>query len=138
MKPTAALLIVAALVVAAVPQFTDCLSQGLTLQLANGATAPMKCHWSALAMIALGVPLAGVGALLALSKRRESQRNLGLVATLLGVFIILTPTSLIGVCANPAHLCNAVMLPTLILSGGIVAALGLGTTIYALRRPEVA
>jgi hypothetical protein len=138
MKVVAAILVVAALVVAVVPQFTDCLSQGLTLQLANGTTTPMKCHWSALAMVALGVPLAGVGTLLALSKRRESQRNLGLMAALLGVFIVLTPTVLIGVCANPAHLCNAVMRPTLILSGVIAAVLGLGTSFFSVRRPEVA
>lgn len=138
MKAVAAILIVAALVMAVVPQFTDCLSQGLTLQLANGTSAPMKCHWTSMAMIGIGIPLVGVGALLGFSKRRESQRNLGLMAALLGVSAILVPTVLIGVCANPAHLCNSIMRPTLILSGVIAAALGLGTYFFAERMPEPA
>ncbi len=138
MRVVAAILIIAALVVAIVPQFTDCLSQGRTLQLANGNTTPMKCHWTAQAMIALGTLLAGVGVLLAFSKRRESQRHLGLLAGLSGVVVVLVPTVIIGVCANNAMLCNSLMQPILILSGVITAALGMGVAVVSQRSPEVA
>ncbi len=136
MKAIAAVLIVAALVIAIVPQFTDCLSQGRSLALANGSTAPMKCHWTAQAMIVLGTILAGIGALLAFSKRRESHRSLGLLAALAGALVALVPTVIIGVCANNAMLCNSLMQPVLILSGVIVAVIGFGTSISAMRRQE--
>ncbi|MBI4785500.1 MAG: DUF4418 family protein [Chloroflexi bacterium] len=138
MKVVAAILVIAALVIAIVPQFTDCLSQGRSLTLANGNTVPMKCHWTAQAMIALGIILAGIGAAVGFSKRRESQRNLGLLAALTGALVVLVPTVIIGVCANDAMLCKSLMQPILILSGVIVAAVGMGTSIFSVRRPELA
>ena len=55
-------LVIFALGIAIVPHFTDCFSQGSVLKLANGNTQPMKCHWTAQAEIAVGVPLAGPSA----------------------------------------------------------------------------
>jgi hypothetical protein len=49
-------LIVIALAIAIIPAFTDCQSQGRSLALANGGTTAMKCHWTAQAEIASGVP----------------------------------------------------------------------------------
>jgi hypothetical protein len=98
----------------------------------------MKCHWTSMAMIGLGIPLVGIGTLLGFSKRRESRRNLGIMAALLGLSAILVPTTLIGVCANPDMICNSVMRPTLILTGTIVAAFGVGTSVFAVRQREVA
>jgi hypothetical protein len=56
-------LVVVAIAIAVVPHFTDCLSQGHLVTLANGATQPMKCYWPAQAEIAVGIPFAGVGIL---------------------------------------------------------------------------
>lgn len=96
MKAVVVIIVLIALVISIVPQFTDCLSQGLSIQLANGTSLPMKCHWTAMAMIGVGIPLAGAGALLGWSKRRETRRNLGFLVALLGVSAILVPTVLIG------------------------------------------
>ena len=53
MKVIGGLLIALALLVAIVPMFTDCASQGRSLTLANGREIPMKCHWTGLAELAL-------------------------------------------------------------------------------------
>jgi hypothetical protein len=40
-------LVVIALGIAIIPQFTTCESQGKIITLANGNTIPMKCTWTA-------------------------------------------------------------------------------------------
>jgi hypothetical protein len=42
----------------------------------------------------------------------------------LGLFVILLPTTLIGVCAKADMLCHALMKPVLTLTGIVVVALG--------------
>ncbi len=120
-------LIVLALVIAIVPQFTDCLSQGRSLTLQNGSTTPMKCHWTAIAEIGAGAMLGLTGLLMLRSKQKETDRSLGVMGIGAGALAIALPTVLIGVCGNPAMMCNMVMRPTLILAGtlAIVASLGL-------------
>ena len=136
MKIAAALIVVLALVIGLVPQFTDCQSQGKALTLQNGKTVPMKCHWTAIAEIGMAVPLLGLGAVTAVSKRKESRRILAGFGALLGVFVILLPTALIGVCASADMLCNSVMKPTLILSGILVIAISAVTMILSERQME--
>ena len=90
MKVIASILIVLALVVGIVPQFTDCAAQGRPpLELANGKTVPMKCAWTAQAEIATGSLLGLTGILLFISKRKETQRALGFLGDALGIFIVL-------------------------------------------------
>ena len=136
MKIAAALVIVLALVIGLVPQFTDCQSQGRALALQNGKTVPMKCHWTAIAEIGMAVPLLGVGAVTAVSKRKESRRIIAGFGALLGFFVILLPTALIGVCASADMLCNSVMKPTLILSGILIMAISAATLIMSERQTE--
>jgi Domain of unknown function (DUF4418) len=136
MKIAAALVIVLALVIGLVPQFTDCQSQGRALVLQNGKTVPMKCHWTAIAEIALAVPLFGLGAVMAFSKRKESRRIIAGLGALLGIFVILLPTALIGVCASADMLCNSVMKPTLIMSGILTIAISAAMVIYSERQAE--
>jgi hypothetical protein len=136
MKIAAALVIVLALVIGLVPQFTDCQSQGKALTLQNGKTVPMKCHWTAIAEIGMAVPLLGVGTVMGVSKRKESRRIIAGLGALLGIFVILFPTRLIGVCASADMLCNSVMKPTLILSGILIIAISAATLIMSERQVE--
>lgn len=111
--------IVLALAIGLLPVFTDCQSQGRSLQLANGKTVPMKCHWTGIAEIGVAVPLLLVGIFDITSKRKETFNLLSLMGVVLGALVILFPTVLIGVCANPEMLCNMVMKPGLVLSGSL-------------------
>lgn len=117
MKVFGAIMVILALVTAALPQFTDCQSQGRALTLQNGKTVPMKCHWTAEAEMALGGTLLALGGLVYFNKRRETLRSLAILGGVLGVFVILVPANLIGVCSGNEMLCNILMKPTLLLSG---------------------
>ncbi len=111
------LTIVLALIIGILPMFTDCLSQGRSLELANGKTVPMKCHWTGIAEIGVAIPLLFVGIFEITSKRKESLTILSVLGVVLGILAILFPTFLIGVCANPDMTCNMLMRPGLILAG---------------------
>jgi len=134
-KVIAVFILTLAVLIAAVPQFTDCQSQGSMLTLQNGKQVPMKCHWTARAELALGIPLFAVGLLMPFSRRKESRRNLGIVGAILGGLAIVVPTTLIGVCANPDMTCNSVMKPALILMGVLVVGASLASVLLA-RGPE--
>jgi hypothetical protein len=135
-KVAAVIIVILALVIGIVPQFTDCQSQGRSLQLATGKTVAMKCHWSATAELALAIPIAVVGLLLGFSRRRESMRNLSILGIVLGAVAILVPTVLIGVCTSPDMICNSVMRPLLILMGTLLVAISVVTLIASNRITE--
>ena len=136
MKVAAGLIVVLAILIGVVPQFTDCESQGRHLVLESGREIPMKCHWTAKSEIALALPLGIVGAVMAFSRRKESWRNLGIASGVLGVAVLLVPTNLIGVCMNPDMICVSAMKPALLLMGGIVTALSLGIVVVSARQRE--
>ena len=128
---------VLALTIGIVPQFTDCQSQGKAITLANGKTIPMKCHWAAIAEIAVAVPLAMVGALLFVSKRKETKLVLSVLPGVLGAFALLMPTVLIGV-SSSGMLCEIVMSPILVLCGILVMVASVISLILSIRQKESA
>ncbi len=128
--------LVLALVVGILPQFTDCQSQGKALALANGKTTSMKCHWTARAELALAAPLLAVGALTATSRRRENRRNLGIMGAVLGIVAIALPTSLIGVCTNPMMMCDSLMKPSLLASGSLITVASIVGLVIVQRGKE--
>jgi hypothetical protein len=130
-------LIALALVIAIVPLFTDCQSQGRALTLQNGSQVPMKCHWTAIAEIGVGTMLGLTGLLMLRSKQKETNVSLGILGMASGALAILFPTALIGVCATPTMICNMVMRPTMILAGSLAIAISLGL-LYTTRKIEVA
>jgi hypothetical protein len=131
MKITAVLLVLLAVLIGVVPMFTDCHSQGRMLTLENGNHVDMKCHWTARAELGMALPMALVGIVTGISKRRETRRMLGIAGIGLGALAILLPTALIGVCSNPEMICNSIMRPTLILLGTLV----IGLSAWVLFRP---
>jgi hypothetical protein len=136
MKITAVLMVVLALAIGVIPQFTDCESQGRHLTLADGRSIPMKCHWTGQAELALAGPLFVTGSLLAFNKRKETLRNLSVLGGILGIFVILLPTALIGVCANPDMVCNSIMKPALILLGSLIVVLSIAGVVKSLGMKE--
>lgn len=121
-------------VIAALPVFNNCSYDGKLLTLANGNTVPMKCLWTAQAEIAVGVSLAALGILLLTNRGGEAGRSLGILGMILGAFVILLPTALIGVCGNMTASCNQIMRPALILLGGLTMAANLGVAFISHRR----
>jgi hypothetical protein len=129
------IIIVLALAIGILPAFTDCLSQGRSLELANGKTVPMKCHWTGIAEIGMAIPLGLVGIFDIFSKRKETFTYLSSSGVVLGALAILFPTTLIGVCSNPDMLCNMIMKPGLILSGAL--AIGASLVVFITSRKIV-
>jgi hypothetical protein len=119
MKYLGIFILVLALVIGILPQFTEC--KGM-LELANGLTTHMKCHWTAMAELGMAIPLAAAGVLLFLSKRKETRQYLSVVGAILGIIVVLLPTTLIGVCANEMMTCRNLMFPALVLCGILVVA----------------
>ena len=130
MKIIGILLIVSGLVAIFVPSFYTCAARGKAIQLPNGESIPMKCLWTARTEIGLGVLLLAVGVFLFISRKLESRRFLSLFALILGILVILVPTALIGVCANPDMLCAALMKPILLLIGAVSGVLGITATAW--------
>jgi hypothetical protein len=137
-KVVAAILIMLALIVIIVPQFTNCAADGRSLTLENGKTVLMKCVWSARAELALGIPLLAIGILLALARRKETIRSLSILGTIIGVLVILIPTSLIGVCASAMMNCNSVLKPTMIVCGILVLLAGIAALVLSEIKAEKA
>jgi hypothetical protein len=125
MKTAGVVIAVLALAIGLIPMFTDCESQGKAITLPNGTTIAMRCHWTARAELATAGPLLAIGLVTSLNRKQESLRSMAALAIVLGVFVILLPTSLIGVCANPDMLCSMVMKPALVFAGILVIATGL-------------
>ena len=132
------IIIILALIVMLVPQFTNCSAEGRTLILQNGKTVPMKCTWSARAELALGIPLLALGVLMLLSRRKETVRYLSVLGVILGVLVILIPTSIIGVCAGVDMDCHAILKPTMIVSGILIILVSLAALVLNERKADSA
>jgi hypothetical protein len=130
MKVIAVILIILALIVGIVPQFTDCLAQGREIEMPNGKTMPMKCHWTRQAEIAVALPLLVVGVLMLFSRRRSTLRILAVVALVLGVSAILIPAYLIGTCASAEMICNLLMKPILLFAGILIVVTSAVALVY--------
>ena len=130
MKVIAAILIILALIVGIVPQFTDCLAEGRAIEMPNGRSLPMKCHWTRQAEVAVALPLLAVGVLMLFSRRRSAQRILAAVALALGISAILVPAYLIGTCASAEMICNLLMKPILLFAGIVVVATSVVALVY--------
>jgi hypothetical protein len=127
-------ILIMALIIAIVPQFTTCESQGKAITLANGNSVPMKCKWTAQAELGTSAPLFAVGALMTSSRRKESRKSLSVLGIILGVIVMLIPAYLIGVCQT-LMVCHTIMKPVLLTAGGVVAGVSLAG-LWISRRAE--
>jgi hypothetical protein len=134
MKAIGAIIVILALVIGIVPQFTDCLAQGKAITLPNGNSLPMKCHWTRQAEVAVAIPLLVVGVLTILSRRKQTLRALAVVGLALGAAAILIPAYLIGVCASDEMICSMLMKPTLLFAGTLTITVNVIALVY-LRGP---
>ncbi len=136
MRVPGLLIALLAVVVAVVPSFYNCTANGGMLTTTTGKQVPMKCFWTAVAEIAVGAPLVAVGGMLAFSKKKETRRNMAIMGGILGAFVMLLPTYLIGTCQSPDMICNLVLRPTVLFSGALIMAISLGTLVFSERMAE--
>jgi hypothetical protein len=129
-------LIFLALAISIMPAFTDCQSQGNFLTTSTGKEISMKCHWTGLSEIGVGVPLLAVGAMMTASRRRSNVLILGVMGILLGGLAIAFPSFIIGVCATPTMICHTLMKPALITLGSIVVAISLAAVVISRKLKE--
>jgi hypothetical protein len=162
MKVLAMMIVIAGLVIAVAPQYTNCDAQSGALPTATTTVAStilsplttmagmqttvaativpkMKCLWSARGALAVGSLLAVTGALLFLARRKETRRALSIVGALLGLSAVLLPTTLIGTCGNDAMVCNTTMKPIMLVAGGLAVAASVLVLVFnELKRDEAA
>jgi predicted cobalt transporter CbtA len=127
MKLAGFAVIILAAVVGIVPHFADC----------SHDSSAGRCHWTAQASLASAVPLAVLGGMCGLGRSKSARRSLSVIGAILGIFVILLPTRLIGVCASDSMRCNMIMKPTLIMSGLIVAVLCVAMFFKSLGKEEL-
>jgi hypothetical protein len=131
-------LVALAIVTGVVPQITDCLPQESIPASIGDVEIMMKCQATARTELVLSIPLALIGGSLFLGHRKENQRNLSALGVILGIFVMLLPTNLIGVCLDPTMACHNIMQPVLLFTGGLIALGGGAGVIMAERRYELA
>jgi len=172
LRVIAALIMILALVIGIVPQFTNCqyaksMATPATATTMAGAATPTtaatmagaqpttpttaakatttkpRCYYTARAEMAVAVPLFIVGVFMFVSGRRETWRALSVLGIIEGLFSILLPTVLIGVCLKNTMICREAMEPTLYAAAGLTIAASLAALIInelrgrAARRTEL-
>jgi hypothetical protein len=130
-------LVALAIAIAVVPTFTDCQSQGLQITMANGKTTPMKCHWTGIGELGMAIPVAGLGAMMVASRRKETLTYLSLTGIIVAGVMLALPNGLIGVCATPTHTCVTLMKPALNGLGSIVALGSIAGLVLARRNKDL-
>lgn len=133
-KVVGVLMIVLALVLAIVPGFTDCESQGKVLTTAQGKAVSMKCHWTGRAEIAAAIPLGLAGVFAVVGRRRETKRFAAIVGAASGILAILFATTLIGTCGSASMYCNVAMKPVILAAG--ILAIAASAILFILAREE--
>ncbi len=112
------------LLVAITPTWLLPVCQGL-MQLANGKTTPMRCHYTASAELVIGGLAAIIGLMLVFVKEIETYKRLSNLVIVLGAAIVLTPIYILPTCAHPDMACNIGTKPALLLLGGLTILFGL-------------
>jgi uncharacterized membrane protein HdeD (DUF308 family) len=130
------ILIIFGLMIAIIPQFSSCHSLGSDITLQNGTKLPMKCYWTGQSELIVGALLLIIGILMIIGKRKETQLFLSIMGIFLGIAALLLPTYLIGVCADPTHICNTILKTTLLILSPLVIIDSLAGLIVALKIKE--
>ena len=114
------IIIVLGVLVAVTPWyiFPVCEEGGLYAKTVSGNQLVMPCGYTARAETGVAAPLMVIaGVTFPFSKTKETRIALSLFSVGLGALVLLLPTYIIGMCANPGHPCRFGTLPALVLLG---------------------
>ncbi|MDR0919936.1 MAG: DUF4418 family protein [Oscillospiraceae bacterium] len=93
----------------------------------------MKCWYTGRWEIGVGSLISVLGLLLILLKKRERRIALSIAAFLSGIFALLIPTVIVGVCGNKNMDCNAIALPALIIFSSVVIIAAAVNTVFLFK-----
>jgi uncharacterized membrane protein len=127
-KPTAGIIAIAlGVLVALIPKviFPVCTNM---IELTNGKTLFMKCHWTGRVEILVGILIVFDGILLIVFKKHETRIALSIMLLIFGLTTFLIPTVVIGMCETVTMKCRVGTEPALIVMSVIIMAVGIGNT----------
>ena len=96
---------------------------------------PMPCGYTARAEMVAGSLLFIGGLLLFFVKSNDAKRVIAILSAAIGVWSILIPVYLIGVCKNLAHPCVLETKPSLLIVGAVVVIVSL-VLLYLTRKKK--
>jgi hypothetical protein len=129
-KPTVGIIAIAlGALVALIPKviFPVCTNM---LELTNGKTLFVNCHWTAMTELLLGILIVFDGILMILFKKHETRFALSIMLFLLGLSVLLVPTVVIGMCTTATMACRVGTEPGLIVVGLITMVVGIGNIFF--------
>ena len=95
-------------------------------ELTNGKTLFMKCHWTAIAELLVGILIVFDGILIIGFKTHETRIALSIMLFLFGITALLIPTVVIGMCEMATMQCRVGTEPALIVVSVIIVVVGIG------------
>lgn len=125
-KPTVGIIaITLGTLVALIPKviFPVCTNK---FELTNGKTLFMKCHFTAMAELLVGILIVFDGILIMGFKKHETRIALSVMLFLLGFTALLIPTVVIGMCETATMKCRVGTEPALIVISVITIIVGIG------------
>lgn len=127
-KAAGIVIIVLGMLIALIPKsiFPVCTNM---IELINGKSLCMKCHWTAMAELLIGGLIVFSGILLILFKKYETRLALSIMLFLLGLTALLIPTSVIGMCETATMACRVGTEPALIVVSVVIMAVSTGNII---------
>ena len=129
-KPTAGIAaIVLGVLVTLIPIaiFPVCIDM---IELMNGKALFMKCHWTAIAELLVGILIIFDGILIIGFKKRETRIALSIMSFLFGLTVLLIPTAVIGMCETATMACRVGTEPALIVVSVITMVVGIGNILF--------
>lgn len=102
------------------------------IELMNGKTLFMKCHWSAMAEILVAILMVFDGMLFITFRQRETRLALNIMLLLFGLTVLLIPTVVIGMCETVTMACRLGTEPALKIIGIITMVLAIEEVFFQI------
>lgn len=96
----------------------------------SSSSTVMKCHWTAQALLGVGILIAILGALLIVFASKQVRLGLSIALALNGILAFLIPNVLIGVCGSAHMLCRTLTLPANSVISGIAVVAAIANAAY--------
>lgn len=103
------------------------------LELMNGKTLFMKCHWTAMSELLVGILIVLTGILIIGFKKHETRLALSIILFLFGLTSLLMSKVVIGMCDTATMPCRIGTEPALIVASVTTMIVGIGNVFFLIR-----